>query len=54
MQPLKVATILIGTRNYCGIVGHGGSADSSPVVGYVSILPANNNGKLRMMSGLRA
>lgn len=53
LQPLKVATIAIGSRNYCGIVGHGGAADTDPVVGYVTRLPANNGGKLRMISGWR-
>lgn len=50
-QPLKVATITLGSRNYTGIVGHGGSGDSAIVVGYVTRLPANNGGKLRMRGG---
>lgn len=54
MQPLKVATIAIGSRNYCGLVGHGGSADTAPIVGYVTKLPAANGGKLRFMSGYRS
>lgn len=54
LQPLKVATITIGSRNYVGLVGHGGSADASPVVGYVTKLPANNGGKLRFISGWRS
>ncbi len=54
MQPLKVATIQIGTRNYCGLVGHGGSGDTAPVVGYVTKLPANNGGRLRLISGYRS
>lgn len=53
MQPLKVATIAIGSRNYCGLVGHGGSADTAPVVGYVTRLSASNGGKLRFISGWR-
>ncbi len=53
MQPLKVATITIGSRNYVGLVGHGGSADTHPIVGYVTRLPAANGGKLRFMSGGR-
>lgn len=53
LQGLKVATILIGARNYCGLVGHGGSADTAPIVGYVTRLPANNGGKLRFISGWR-
>lgn len=51
-QPLKVATITIGTRNYTGLVGHGGSGDSAIVVGYVTRLPANNGGKLRLRGGM--
>jgi len=54
MQPLKVATITIGTRNFSGLVGHGGSADTNPVVGYVTRLPASNGGKLRFISGYRS
>lgn len=54
MQALKVGTIAIGTRNYCGLIGHGGSADNDPVVGYVTRLPANNGGKLRFMAGWRS
>jgi hypothetical protein len=54
MQPLKVATIALGGRNYCGVVGHGGAADTDLVVGYVTRLPTNNGGKLRMINGWRA
>jgi hypothetical protein len=54
MQPLKVATITIGARNYSGLVGHGGSGDTAPVVGYVTRLPAVNGGKLRFISGYRS
>jgi hypothetical protein len=46
-QPLKVATITLGSRNYSGLVGHGGTADTDPIVGRVSRLPASNGGKLR-------
>lgn len=53
LQPLKVATILLGGRNYCGLVGHGGSADTAPVIGYVTRLPASNGGKLRLINGWR-
>ncbi len=52
-QPVKVATITIGSRNYTGLVGHGGSGDAHPIVGYVTRLPASNGGKLRIMSGSR-
>lgn len=54
MQPLKVATITIGSRNFTGLVGHGGAADASPIVAYVTKLPANNGGKLRIVSGYRS
>ena len=54
LQPLKVGTVLIGARNYCGLLGHGGAADTDPVVGYVTKLPANNGGKLRFISGYRS
>jgi hypothetical protein len=50
-QGLKVATITLGSRNYTGLVGHGGSADASPIVGYVSKLPSG--GKLTLVSGYR-
>lgn len=51
LQPVKVATITIGSRNYSGLVGHGGSADSDPIVGRVTRLPSSNGGKLRFMRG---
>lgn len=55
MQPLKVATITLtgvpGSRNYSGLVGHGGSGDASPIVGFVSKLPALNGGRLRIRGG---
>ena len=47
-QPLKVATIAGTGRNYVGLVGHGGSGDSAPIQCYVSRLPADNGGKLRI------
>ena len=53
MQPLKVATITIGTRNFSGLVGHGGAGDSNPVIGYTTRLPAANGGKLRFINGYR-
>ncbi len=53
LQPVKAATIALGGRNYCGLVGHGGSADTAPVVGYVTRLPAANGGKLRLINGWR-
>jgi len=54
LQPLKVACIAIGGRNYSGLVGHGGAADTAPIRGYVTRLPAANGGKLRFISGWRA
>lgn len=48
-QGLKVATITLGSRNYVGLVGHGGASDTEPVVAYVSKLPAVNGGKLRFI-----
>lgn len=54
MQPVKAASITIGVRNYVGLVGHGGSADTNPVLGYVTRLPATNGGKLRFISGYRS
>lgn len=53
LQPLKVATITIGTRNYVGLIGHNG-VNADPIVGYVTKLPANNGGQLRFISGWRS
>lgn len=53
LQPLKVATITIGSRNYVGLIGHNGS-NTDPIVGYVTKLPANNGGQLRFISGWRS
>lgn len=47
-QPLKVATISIGTRYYCGLVG-AVAGDGEPIVGRVTRLPAANGGKLRFI-----
>ncbi len=52
LQPLKVATVTIGTRNYTGIVGHGGGGDSDPIVAYVTNLHTANAGFLGMRGGL--
>ncbi len=53
MQPLKVALIAFGGRNFSGIVGHGapGSSDVDPIIGYCVRLPTNNGGQLRLISG---
>lgn len=45
-QPLKVATITVGGRNYSGLVGATFN-DNANVVGYVTKLPSTNGGKLR-------
>lgn len=50
LQGLKVATIAISGRNVTGLVGHGGSGDTSPICGYVTRLPASNGGQLRFRS----
>jgi hypothetical protein len=56
-DPLTVATVVIGTRNYVGLVGHDGGpqvggTDVTQIVGYVTRLPANNGGQLRMRGGM--
>ena len=48
-QPLKVASITIGGKIVCGLVG-AVAADGEPIVGRVTRLPANNGGKLRFVS----
>lgn len=52
-QMLKVATIAIGGVNRTGLVGHGGAADSSPVVARVSKLHTTNGGWLRILKSYR-
>ena len=53
-QPLKVATITIGSRNFSGLVGAAyNEAAPAKFVGYVTRLPAQNNGKLRFRTGWR-
>jgi hypothetical protein len=56
MQPLKVATVTFGGRNFTGLVGHGAlsGGDTDPVVGYVTKLPTTNGGQLRFISGWRS
>lgn len=54
---LTVCTITIGTRNYVGLVGHdggvmAGGTDTEPIVGYVTRLPINNGGQLRVRGGM--
>jgi hypothetical protein len=46
-QPLKVATITLGGRNYSGLVGAGAS---DIIVARVSKLPANNGGRLGIVA----
>ena len=51
-QPVKVATIAIGSRNFSGLVGHGGAGtDSALIVGYVTKLSTDNGGWLRIRGG---
>lgn len=50
LQPLRVATIALGGRNYTGLIG-GALNDNVPIIGYVTRLPASNGGKLRFISG---
>lgn len=47
-QPLKVASISIGGKIVCGLVG-AVAGDAEPIVGRVTRLPANNGGKLRFI-----
>ena len=55
LQPLCVGTIVIGTRNFTGLMGHDGtSTNLKPIVGYVTKLPATNGGQLRFISGWRS
>ncbi len=51
-QPVKVATIVIGTRKYTGLVGSDSSDSGAIVVGHVTRLPASNGGKLRIRGGM--
>lgn len=53
MQPVKVASVSINGVIYSGLVGSGGASDSNPIVGYVTRLPANNGGQLRIRTGYR-
>ena len=50
LQPVKVAGITIGGRQYSGLIGASYS-DNDAIVGYVTRLPAGNGGQLRFMSG---
>ncbi len=50
LQPVKVATIALGGRNYTGLIGSAYN-ENDPIVGYVTRLPSGNGGQLRFMSG---
>ena len=52
-QAVKVASIAIvsAARFFCGLVGWN-TADPGFIVGYVTRLPANNGGKLRIRGGM--
>ena len=47
-QPLKVATIALGGRNYSGLVGSQ-LTENVPIIGYVTKLPSQNGGRLRFL-----
>lgn len=48
-QPLKVASITLGGKIVCGLVG-AVAGDGEPIVARVAKLPATNGGKLRVVS----
>jgi hypothetical protein len=52
-QILKVASITIGGKIVCGLVG-ALAGDGEPIVGRVTKLPATNGGKLRFVSASTA
>ena len=56
LQKVKVCSISLGgyfgTRTLAGLVGHGGSTDTDPAVGYVTRLPSANSGWLRIKGGV--
>lgn len=52
-QPLKLATITLGSRNFTGLVGSVYNETDCKWVGYVTRLPANNASKLRFLAGWR-
>lgn len=52
LQPVKVATISVASRNVVGLVGHGGGGDSAIIQAYVTRLPADNKGWLRIRNYL--
>lgn len=52
-QPLKVASITIGSKIVCGLVG-AVVGDGEPIVGRVTRLPAQNGGKLRFLKASSA
>lgn len=52
LNPVKVVTITIGTRNYSGLMGSQASDSSVVWVGYVTKMPADNGGKLRVRGGM--
>lgn len=47
-QPLKVATIALGGRNYSGLVGSQ-LTENVVIIGYVTKLPSQNGGRLRFL-----
>ncbi len=53
LQGLKVATIVKYGRNFSGLVGHGGAADTDPVVAAVTKI-AGTDGYMHIMRASRA
>ena len=51
---VSVATVTIGTRNYTGLINNGTIASplTGITVGFITRLPANNGGKLRLRGGM--
>lgn len=47
MLPVKVATVVIGGRNYAGLVG-ATLNDNAPIVGYILKVPSKNGGRLQV------
>lgn len=50
LQPVKVMTIIIGSRKYVGLAGSA-YTDNGLIVGYITRLGTNNGGRLRFLSG---
>lgn len=51
LQPLCLATVTIGSRNYTGLVGSSYTSNNL-IVGYAVRLPSTNGGKLRFINAM--